>query len=153
MMMKKIVFLLAMSSAFCKAQNDTTFNWLLGKWEGNTTHGKFFEKWKKGKKGLDGSGGEIVRGDTIFKETLILMKRKSKWIYIAEVTSADKKQAPIEFPLVQMPNHRYKFENKKHDFPQAIIYEYYNSDHFKARVEGSINGKPSQNMFDMQRVK
>jgi hypothetical protein len=147
--MKKILLILMMGIACIRAQNDTTFNWLIGKWEASTEHGKFFESWRVGSNRLEGSGGEIVKGDTVFKETLFLIKKKGHWNYVAEVGN----QAPVEFSLAQVLEHRYKFENKKHDFPQRIIYEYMNRDHFNARVEGKIKGKAAQDLYDMKRVK
>jgi hypothetical protein len=149
MMMKKLLFIFLIGIGSISAQNDTTFNWLIGKWEAVTTQGVFFEQWKAGSQQLEGSGGEIVKGDTVFKETLFLLKKKGHWNYVAEVG----KQEPVEFPLIQVLEHRYKFENKKHDFPQRIIYEYIDRDHFNARVEGKINGKMGQDVYNMKRVK
>lgn len=138
-----------MGSTFCKAQNDTTFNWLIGNWEAPTKEGKFFESWKTGSNRLEGSGGEIVKGDTVFKETLFILKKKGHWNYVAEVG----KQVAVEFPLKQVLNNIYTFENKKHDFPQQIIYTRIDKDNFKAKVAGSMKGKYSEEIYELTRVK
>ena len=47
--MKKLIIIAIIGISTCKAQvgNDTTFNWLIGKWEAQTKEGKFFEYWSK----------------------------------------------------------------------------------------------------------
>ncbi len=149
--MKKLVFLLAFGFTCSKGQvsNDTTFNWLVGNWEAQTKDGKFFEYWSKGDCVLEAQGGELVKKDTVFKEWLTLTKIKNYWCYIPVVG----KQAPIAFALKEIKNRVYVFENKEHDFPQQIIYEYINPDHFKARVEGKMNGKEVKELYEMKRIK
>lgn len=148
--MKKIVFALAFGITFVKAQvSDTTFNWLVGKWEAQTKEGKFFEYWTKTDCKLEARGGELVKKDTVFKEYLTLIKINNYWCYIPVVG----KQAPIAFALKEGKNRIFMFENKEHDFPQQIIYEYIDKDHFKARVEGKMKGEVVKEMYDLKRVK
>lgn len=149
--MKKIVFAFALGITFCKAQvvNDTTFNWLIGKWEAQTKEGKFFEYWSKTDCVLEAKGGELVKKDTVFKEYLTLTKIKDYWCYIPVVG----KQQPIAFALKEWKNRIFIFENKEHDFPQQIIYEYIDKDHFNARVEGKMDGKPMKELYELKRVK
>jgi hypothetical protein len=151
MSMKKLIFVLCLGFTASKAQvsGDTTFNWLMGKWEAQTKDGKFFEYWSKADCMLEAQGGELVKKDTVFKEYLTLTKIKNYWCYIPVVG----KQAPIAFALKEHNNRVFTFENKEHDFPQQIIYEYIDKDHFKARVEGKIDGKPVKELYDMKRIK
>ncbi|MDZ4664587.1 MAG: DUF6265 family protein [Bacteroidota bacterium] len=148
--MKKLVFMLALGFGCVEAQiaNDTTFNWLVGKWEAQTKEGKFFEYWSASDCMLEAQGGELVKKDTVFKEWLTLTKIKNYWCYIPIVG----KQAPIVFALKESKNRIFIFENKEHDFPQQIIYEFINANHFKARVEGKMKGKEMKELYEMKRV-
>lgn len=149
--MKKIVFVMALGITFCRAQvaNDTTFNWLIGKWEAQTKEGKFFEYWSKADCKLEAQGGELLKKDTVFKEYLTLTKVGNYWCYLPVVG----KQQPIAFTLKEWKNRIFVFENKEHDFPQQIIYEYIDKDHFKARVEGTMKGKLIKEVYNMERIK
>lgn len=149
--MKKLIIITIIGISACKAQvgNDTTFNWLVGKWEAQTKEGKFFEYWSKENCMLEAQGGELVKRDTVFKEWLTLTKIKNYWCYVPVVG----KQAPIAFTLKESKGSTFIFENKEHDFPQQIIYEYIDKDHFKARVEGKMNGKEVKELYEMKRMK
>ena len=70
MSMKKLVFMLALGFGCVEAQiaNDTTFNWLVGKWEAQTKEGKFFEYWSASDCMLEAQGGELVKKNTVFKK-------------------------------------------------------------------------------------
>ncbi len=156
--MKKLIIIAIIGISTCKAQvgNDTTFNWLIGKWEAQTKEGKFFEYWSKANCMLEARAGELVKKDTVFKEYLSLTKIKNYWCYIPVVG----KQAPIAFTLKEIlpadkagKNWMFIFENREHDFPQRIIYEYISLDHFKAKVEGILHDQEMKEEYDLKRIK
>lgn len=129
---------------------DTRFDWLVGKWEAKTKEGMVYEYWDKTALfTLEAKGGELVRGDTVFKELVTLIKINEYWCYIPIVG----KQNPIIFTLRESNTTKFIFENKEHDFPQKITYERIDSLHFNARVEGKINGKEMQEEYKMTKVK
>jgi hypothetical protein len=49
-------------------------------------------------------------------------------------------QPPTEFAMKEIGPQRIVFENKKHDFPQRIIY-WRDESGLAARIEGTMNGK------------
>lgn len=150
--MKTIVGLILVLIGFnCQAQNfDKRFDWLAGKWEAKTKDGKFFEYWDKTALfTLEAKGGEVVKKDTVFKELLTLIKINDYWCYIPIVG----KQDPIIFTLKESKNNLFVFENKEHDFPQKITYEFIDALHFNAKVEGKMNGKEMLEEYKFEKVK
>lgn len=49
---------------------------------------------------------------------------------------------PAEFGLVRLEERRVVFENRAHDFPQRIIYWQERTGELRARIEGTVDGKP-----------
>ncbi len=47
-----------------------------------------------------------------------------------------------EFPLVRLEDRRAVFENPSHDFPQRIIYWQEQPGELRARIEGTVDGRP-----------
>lgn len=51
-------------------------------------------------------------------------------------------KTPVEFKMKEMADKRVVFENLDHDFPQRIIYWLEADGAMKARIEGTVQGKP-----------
>lgn len=66
--------------------------------------------------------------------------RGNRIVYSPTVTNQNNGQ-PVRFELISTTGHRYIFENKKHDFPQRVIYHLVSNNAVHARIEGTKNGK------------
>lgn len=126
------------------------FNWLIGNWESKTKEGKVYESWKAlSDNKLEGVGGEVFKKDTVFKENITLIIISKYWVYIPVVGN----QNPILFTLVNSENNLFVFENKEHDFPSKIVYEYIDEKNMKTTVEGKMKGKLIKETHLMNKVK
>lgn len=104
-----------------KPQNEE-FSWLMGAWERtNEKEGqKTYEYWKKKKDGVFiGMGCTLKKGDTIWKENIILRK-KENWLF--EVTGQGE-EAPTTFVLTELNGESFTCENEENEFPKVIQYE------------------------------
>ncbi|MBL7917668.1 MAG: hypothetical protein JNM96_04675 [Bacteroidia bacterium] len=127
-----------------------TFNWLVGNWESKTNEGKVYESWKLlADNKLEGVGGEVFKKDTVFKENITLTTMGKYWVYVPIVGN----QNPILFTLVKSENNLFVFENKEHDFPNKIVYEYIDEKTIKTTVEGNMKGKVISESNLMSKVK
>jgi hypothetical protein len=57
----------------------------------------------------------------------------------------------VDFKLVSSTNRTFVFENKKHDFPQSITYQYKAPDTLIAWIEGFVKGEQKKETFLMWR--
>lgn len=148
-------FILMFVCGIANAQSDSSkiilenFNPLLGKWEADFGKFKYYEEWEKGHDKLIGQGYRIKEGKKIDGEKLILINIHGYISYIATVG----KQQPILFALVENSNNKYVFENKEHDFPQRLIYNFINENSIKVFVEGEMDGKLEKDEYNLTRVK
>jgi hypothetical protein len=70
-------------------------------------------------------------------ENLFLKKFGDQWAYIA----APVKQTITLFVLSEYSENKFIFENKEHDFPRKIIYDFKSEDELIATLEGLVSGK------------
>ncbi len=61
--------------------------------------------------------------DTILLEKLRILKVENDFFYEATVPDQNEGQ-PVKFKLIQQNTNQFVFENKKHDFPKKIIYDF-----------------------------
>lgn len=103
----------------------SSFGWLNGVWKMEQSNGKIrLETWKLTNDGsLIGSGMKVTGGDTILLEHLQIECKEDQIKYIATVPDQNN-ALPVEFLLVSSKDHHFIFENKLHDFPQRIIYNW-----------------------------
>ena len=122
-----------------ESQTSSTFNVsaLEGTWvlyeEGKTTteiwQANGENKWKATSQTIDGSG------QIVFSENVLLEKRNAVMNYC--VTTANQNDAQeVCFSLVSSDEKKMRFENKAHDFPQAITYEWVDNNKLLAYIEG-----------------
>jgi hypothetical protein len=70
-------------------------------------------------------------------EKLYLKKFANQWAYVA----IPKNQYITLFALVENTTKKFVFENKEHDFPQKIIYEFHKDGKLTTAIEGEENGE------------
>ncbi len=166
--MKKTTFvlILAIIISNCREQtrNESTnntsefksidkFHWILGTWSNTTNDSKLFEIWEKENDSTySGISYMLVKNDTTFYETIKLISIGQDLFYIPTVNDQNDDQ-PISFKLISEINKKFIFENKKHDFPQRIIY--YNSEPgiLNTRIEGIQEGIFHKEEFIFKRNK
>jgi Domain of unknown function (DUF6265) len=116
------------------------FNWLTGKWKVQSATREQFEEWQMTGDRLKGEGYIIKEGQKQVSETLFLENFDGQWAYIA----IPKKQNITLFALVRVKENSYIFENREHDFPQRLVYNYDGDITLKVAVEG-IDADTSKN--------
>ena len=84
-----------------------------------------------------GKSYSMENGVKKINEVLYLKKFDDRWAYVA----IPKNQIMTLFPLVESNPKKFIFENKEHDFPQRIIYEFHKGGELTAAIEGEVNGK------------
>lgn len=135
----------------CQEKNTIhQFEWLLGSWENELPDGRFAEVWKK-ESDTSFTGGSFYMNthDTLFAESIKLVKRKKDFYYIVTVTYENEafpaNENPIAFKLTNASSDYLVFENPKHDFPKKITYKLVNKDSIYAEISG--NGKSQEFPF------
>jgi len=131
------------------AQESVNFRWLEGTWKSESNQGYVYEQWiKAGTNKWECRGGEVYKKDTVFKEFITLQKIHNYWVYIPVLG----KQDPVLFTMRELESNLYIFENKEHEFPQRIIYEYLDATTFKTSVEGVVKDKEMKEVHLMRKV-
>lgn len=110
--------------------NDSNFDWLIGTWKRiNEAEGRqTYEHWKKvNDTELKGWGYTLVAADTVWQESIRLIKSKDSWNF--EVIGQDAVE-PVIFKVTQIDMESFTCENKANEFPKKIRY---------AKVEKGLN--------------
>jgi len=130
------------------------FIWLCGNWKNDSdTSALFFEKWQiTPHKNYSGISYILAKNDTVFFESIQLFIADTGTFYAVTVPSQNNAKT-VNFKLVSSDNQTYIFENKKHDFPQRIAYQYKALDTLNAWIEGKVKGKFKKESFLMWRDK
>jgi hypothetical protein len=159
---KKIkLFIIACSVFLTSCQNANNskpknilpdFEWLVGKWINNQdSTALFFENWTKNDAGdFNGKSYILAHHDTVFFESIKLHSLDSGTYYSVSVRNQNLSDV-VHFKLVSSANQTFVFENKKHDFPQSITYQYKAPDTLNAWIEGLIKGELKKETFLMWR--
>lgn len=109
-------------------------------WEVNGDKG-----WKSSSKTVD------EQGVLIFNESVLLEKRNEVWNYCV-TTPGQNNNEEVCFALVSCNEKQMRFENKAHDFPQAITYEWVDNNNLLAYIEGPDgNGGTMRIDFEFKR--
>ena len=125
---------------------------LNGAWKMVTPTETILEEWRQSPTGMMVGRSYRVKGtDTTLLESIVL-KQDTKGIYYIPTTE-DKNKHTVTFTLNKRDQNRFVFENKKHDFPQRIIYNLISRDSIAARIEGTVKGKTQSQDFFYKRVK
>ncbi len=111
-----LIFVAGCSDSGSKKNDLEQFKWLIGSWT-DTTNG-FFENWTlSGDSALTGYGLQILKGDTIFEESLTVKKVGHNWSYIVRYGSEE-----TVFPLSNVTGDSLVFVNPGNEFPKRISY-------------------------------
>ena len=145
--MKIFILLLFASTIF--AQDNSIIKHFTGKWKMISDKTEYYEKWEFiNKTELVGVAYSYEEGESLIRENLYIKKFADQWAYVALPVN----QTITLFALIEFSETEFIFENKEHDFPQRIIYEFTSDDNLKAAIEGVIDGKVKRREFNFKRI-
>jgi hypothetical protein len=145
----KLILLIFLITQFTFAQDDYILQLFPGKWQMETDRAEIFEEWiVSGETELTGKSFSIEAGDEYISEILYLKKFGEQWAYVA----VPEGQSITLFALVEYTPKKFIFENKEHDFPQRIIYEFHKDGKLTAAIEGTVNGENKRKEFSFRLV-
>jgi hypothetical protein len=141
--LKTIAFLILFAANII-AQDDSITKLFPGKWEMDVENAEVYEEWKLlNENELTGISYSVNDGVKNISENLYLKRFADKWTYIA----VPKNQNPTLFALIEFSPKKFLFENKEHDFPQNISYEFHKDGRMTAAIEGEVNGEIKRKEF------
>jgi 2-iminobutanoate/2-iminopropanoate deaminase len=118
-----------------------------GTWMMPNKNGAIGETWKKISENYYQNKGFIIKGkDTIRTEQVALRKTADGIFYTSTVEDQNNKQ-PVSFKLSSACNNIFIFENREHDFPKRIVYEFTDSTTLHAYIDDGIKGKKRQDFY------
>jgi hypothetical protein len=134
----KTLFILILFFANIIAQDESILKHFPGQWKLQTDKQEMFEEWTLINDNelacvnyrINGTEKEIV-------ENVTLKKFADYWAYVAIPAG----HTPTLFTLVEHTDDKFIFENKEHDFPQRIIYEFHPDGKLNAAIEGNTGGE------------
>ena len=135
--MKILLAAILISITNIYAQDDSIIMLFPGLWKMEIENAEIYEEWQLvNKNELIGTSYSLENGIKIINENLWIKKFMDKWAYIAVTANED----ITLFALVEHSPKKLIFENKEHDFPQRIIYEFHKDGKLTAAIEGNVNG-------------
>ncbi len=145
----KIFFVFVLFTTSVLSQDDSIKKIFPGKWKMNSDKLEYYEEWKLiNDSEIIGIGFSIEEGDTVLSENLYLKKFEATWAYIALPIN----QTITLFALTEFSESKFIFENKEHDYPQRIIYEFTADGKLNAAIEGMIDGELMRRDFGFVRI-
>ncbi len=121
------------------AQDDVgSAAWLSGCWVASDGDVRSEEVWMEPEGGLMVGMARTVRGGVATGYEFVLLQRKDgRLTYSAHPSGQD----PADFQATEVSTQRLRFENPRHDFPQAIEYERTSMDSLTAKVYGEVGSE------------
>lgn len=116
----------------------------VGSWQMDDPELKSYDVWEKTSDTVY-SGKSYTMG--IQKEKLALVKDGDDWYYISLVEGQNNGE-PIAFKLIKQTKSKFIFENKQHDFPKQIEYNFRSENNLVVYLRG--NGKEYEQYFNRQ---
>lgn len=145
----KIILFCMLFTALTIAQQDAILKLFPGKWKMETDKSKIYEEWKVvNQNELIGKSYSVDNGVEAISEILYLKKFGDQWAYVA----VPEGQNISLFALVKYTSKKLIFENKEHDFPQQISYEFHKDGKLTAAIEGNLNGEFKRKEFSFEFV-
>ena len=145
----KLILLFLFASQINFSQDQSIMQLFPGKWKMETNKAEIFEEWTSSSETeLIGKSFSIEAGNEFVNEKLYLKKFGEQWAYVA----VPEKQNITLFALVDYTPKKFIFENKEHDFPQRIIYEFHKDGKMTASIEGDVNGEMKRKEFSFRIV-
>lgn len=122
-----------------QAQEIEKLSWMTGTWIQNKDGESVQESWlaARGKLMVGVNLTTSIRGATSF-EYMRIAATPAGLLFIA----SPNEKTPTEFKLKELGDKRVVFENLKRDFPQRVMYWMEPDGAMKARIEGTVQGKP-----------
>ena len=136
------LFVLCFEAIAQQKTSVSDFDFLKGSWTMNTAKGRIVESWKMSKdSGMDGISFSIsTAGDSTLLETIKLYESDGS-IYYEPSGNGPGNDSTVRFKLISAKDGIFVFENKNHDFPQRISYQYQSANNVLAWIEGTVNSK------------
>lgn len=95
------------------------FDWLLGEWKGKATQGESSENWQKiDENTFTGIGYLVYLKDTLFSESMKLVRRGKDWYYVLQL---DHYMNSAAYKLSYVGDEELVFTNKKVAFPKQVL--------------------------------
>jgi len=142
--MKTYLIIIIFFSTNLLAQDDVILNLFPGKWKMDIENTEIFEEWEMlSEAELVAKSYSIKNEEQIINENLYLKKFAGQWAYVA----IPRDQNITLFALIEHTPKKFVFENKEHDFPQRIIYEFHKGGKLTAAIEGTVNGEIKRREF------
>ena len=131
------------------AQDDSIVKLFPGKWKMEIKNAEVYEEWKLiNENELIGLSYSLEDGVKIINENIYIKKFADQWAYVA----VPKNQNIALFALTEHPPKKFTFENKEHNFPQIISYEFHKDGKMTATIEGNVNGEIKRKEFSFRIV-
>ena len=131
------------------AQDDSIIKLFPGKWKMEVQNAEVFETWTSFyDTTLVGISYSLNDENIDIDELILLRKIENNWEYIAIPDN----QNITRFLLVEHSPKKFTFENKEHDFPQRISYEFHKDGKMTATIEGNVNGEFKRREFSFRIV-
>jgi hypothetical protein len=113
--------------------------WMSGSWAGDKDGVRSEEHWSAPAGGLMiGMHRDVKDGRATGFEFFRIQAKDGVLTYLTQPGG----RPAVPFKMKEMGERRIVFENPEHDFPQRIIYWQSGPDELRARIEGTIGGKP-----------
>jgi hypothetical protein len=142
--MKNYLVIIISFSINLFAQDDGIQKLFPGKWEMNIENTEVFEAWEMlSETELVAKSYSIENEEEVINENLYLKKFADQWAYVA----IPKNQNITLFALIEHTPKKFVFENKEHDFPQRIIYEFHKVGKLTVAIEGDVDGELKRREF------
>lgn len=142
--MNKILLFILLFVTGISAQDESIKKLFPAKWKMDFDKADIYEEWSiVNDTELIGKSYSLENNEQKISETLYLKKFDDTWAYVA----IPKNQIITLFRLIESSSNRFVFENKEHDFPQRIIYEFHEDGKLRASIEGEVNGELKRKEF------
>jgi hypothetical protein len=142
--MKTYLIILISFSINLFAQDEAIHKLFPGKWKMEIENAEVYEEWQLvNKNELIGTSYSLENGIKIIHENLWIKKFADQWAYIAIPSN----QNIALFALIKHSPKKLLFENKEHDFPKRISFEFHKGGKMTAAVEGNVGGEIKRKKF------
>ena len=151
-------FLLSLLLAFSSCENSNKndkiklANWLIGKWERNSSEGNLIEIWKSKNDSTYNGESYFIKGkDSLHFEHIQLKQTGDNLVYVSNIRDQNNDQ-PITFKQNKEIKKQLVFENPTNDYPQKIEYSKISKDRIQIQISGIQQGKPSSDRYIMAKI-
>ncbi|MBK8280137.1 MAG: RidA family protein [Saprospiraceae bacterium] len=126
---------------------------LQGQWLMNTPRGQIMESWRVLSSNIIlGHTYSISNGDTSLIESINLLK-ESDGIYYVPIVKDQNQGKATRFKMTSAENNTFIFENRSHDFPKRIVYDFKSPDILHAWVGGGVDTPSKRSDFFYHRIR